>query len=252
MKTNQVSGQSRYMQNLPKLGTEDSFCFSCHPQIECFNACCSDLDLVLHPYDVLRLRRALGMSSRDFLARHCEAGAAPGAGVPDLYLKMRDDERLSCPFVRREGCSVYGDRPGACRSYPVGRGAGYDDEGNVFVQFVLVKEDHCRGFAESKEWKVGQWVEDQEISAYFEHSDRHLDLFSRIQQQNRVLAKDEIAKVMFALYQVDDFQVELKNGKIFGELDTQTGERDEILGDETACLVFAHQWLAKLLLAKRD
>jgi len=122
----------------------------------------------------------------------------------------------------------------------------------VFVQFVLVKEDHCRGFAESKEWKVGQWVEDQEISAYFERSDRHLDLFSRIQQQNRVLAKDEIAKVMFALYQVDDFQVELKNGKIFGELDTPMGERDEILGDETACLVFAHQWLAKLLLAKRD
>ena len=55
---------------LPALGADDRLGFACHPGVPCFNACCRDLDLLLYPYDVLRLRRALGLDSPGFLSRH--------------------------------------------------------------------------------------------------------------------------------------------------------------------------------------
>jgi len=39
---------------------------------------------------------------------------------PVILLQMRDNEKKSCPFVTAEGCSVYPDRPWACRMYPLG------------------------------------------------------------------------------------------------------------------------------------
>ena len=35
------------------------FSFACHPDVPCFTKCCSDLDLALTPYDVLRLKNRL-------------------------------------------------------------------------------------------------------------------------------------------------------------------------------------------------
>ena len=41
--------------------------FSCHKGISCWNACCSNIDISLTPYDVLRMKRHLGISSTEFL-----------------------------------------------------------------------------------------------------------------------------------------------------------------------------------------
>ena len=37
----------------------DTFTFRCHPGISCFNLCCRNLNLFLHPYDVVRLKKNL-------------------------------------------------------------------------------------------------------------------------------------------------------------------------------------------------
>ena len=34
--------------------------FRCYKGIECFNACCRDIDITLTPYDILRLKQRLG------------------------------------------------------------------------------------------------------------------------------------------------------------------------------------------------
>jgi Fe-S-cluster containining protein len=109
-----------FLNDMPQLAPGEKFQFRCHPGVDCFNACCSDLNLMLTPYDALRLRRFLGLSSRDFVQRHCMVSAGRDLGFPLVQMRMLDDARRSCPFVRPEGCSVYGDRPGACRTYPLG------------------------------------------------------------------------------------------------------------------------------------
>ncbi len=100
----------------------ETFRFSCHPGVSCFGACCSDLTLMLLPYDVLRLRRRLGLGSREFLDTYTETLEGDG-GVPRVQLRMGDDEQRSCPFVDDGACTVYEDRPGACRMFPLGRAA---------------------------------------------------------------------------------------------------------------------------------
>ena len=41
----------------------------CHKGIACFNKCCQSIDIMLAPYDILRLKKRLGMCPAEFLAR---------------------------------------------------------------------------------------------------------------------------------------------------------------------------------------
>ena len=43
--------------------------FRCHKDIDCFNACCKNIDIMLTPYDILRLKQRLGITSTEFLRR---------------------------------------------------------------------------------------------------------------------------------------------------------------------------------------
>ena len=46
-----------------KLTGNSRFKFSCHKGGKCFTACCSNINIVLPPYDLLRLRKGLGMTA---------------------------------------------------------------------------------------------------------------------------------------------------------------------------------------------
>lgn len=120
---------SHTMPLMQPLRPETSLRFACRPGVICFNECCRELDLALFPYDVLRLRRALGISSGEFMKKYVLVTQEDGQVFPICRLSMVDDGRASCVFVRREGCSVYADRPAACRAYPVGRGASFRGDG---------------------------------------------------------------------------------------------------------------------------
>ena len=55
-----------------QLAEGESFSFTCHPGVPCFNSCCADVNIILTPIDVLRLARRLGMNTREFLETHGE------------------------------------------------------------------------------------------------------------------------------------------------------------------------------------
>jgi len=44
--------------------------FRCHRGIACWNACCSNIDISLTPYDILRLARRLDLTTTGFLERY--------------------------------------------------------------------------------------------------------------------------------------------------------------------------------------
>lgn len=151
-----------------KLTPNSRFKFRCHKGVKCFTACCSNINIVLPPYDLLRLRKRLGMTTEDFINKYGEVEILAKTLLPVITLKMRNDEKKSCPFVTAEGCTVYEDRPSNCRYYPLGMATlrKKDAEGGKDEFYFMIKEDHCKGFEEDKDWTVAEWRKDQEADLY--------------------------------------------------------------------------------------
>ena len=98
--------QEKILQDYPRLGPDDKFQFACHPGVPCFNRCCSDVNIFLTPYDVLRLRKRLGMGSTEFLEKHVLLPVQKDMKTPVVVLRMNEDEAKTCPFLGAEGCSA--------------------------------------------------------------------------------------------------------------------------------------------------
>ena len=188
------------------LDRDQTFQFRCGPDLACFTDCCRQLDLALTPYDVLRLCRALGLSGAEFLERYAAIEQEPGDAFPQVYLGMVDDGRASCPFVSSQGCTVYEDRPGACRTYPLGRGARLGPDGNPDDFYVVLNEPHCRGFAENQPQTVLTWLANQELAPYNEFNDLTMRILQhpRIRQGFRPEA-GELARYLELLYSLNGF-----------------------------------------------
>ena len=91
--------------------TTDTFKFQCHKDIPCFTKCCANLNLILTPYDILRLKNRLLISSDDFLERFAITKFEDHIlFFPMVYLKMNEDDDKKCPFVTHDGCNIYEDR----------------------------------------------------------------------------------------------------------------------------------------------
>ena len=88
---------------------EGKFRFDCHPSVPCFTECCRSLNLLLTPYDIMRLKNRLSLPSGEFLESHGEIRFDEQRKLPMVYLKMLDNERQTCPFVKEQGCQVYED-----------------------------------------------------------------------------------------------------------------------------------------------
>lgn len=174
-------------EHVVRLHDDEQFTFACHPGVACFTDCCRQLELALSPYDVLRLARALGCSSRQVLDRSCLIEKEENDIFPQVYLGMVDDGKASCPFVNERGCKVYEGRPAACRTYPLGRGAWQDDTGRQHCFYVLLHEHHCLGFAEPQQHDLQSWIAGQGINDYYAANDILLALLQHERIRNGYL-----------------------------------------------------------------
>ena len=227
-----------------KLEKNQTFCFTCSPEVPCFNACCRDLNQVLTPYDVLRLKQHLAMTSTDFLKAFTQKSTGPGTGLPVVSLRFGDAQDLACPFVSESGCRVYPARPASCRTYPLARGVSRDREnGNLTEHWAVIREPHCRGFESVSIQTVDQWVDDQQISVYNRMNDRMLALIS---VKNRLrpgtLPPSEADRVYTALYDLDAFR---ENFPALNAAKSTTGLPAETQSDEGELLCFAMEWVRK-------
>jgi hypothetical protein len=213
----------------------DTFVFACHPVVPCFTECCRKLELSLSPYDVVRLKKALAISSQQFLDEYAVVEFSDEDLYPKVYLGMIDDGQVSCPFVKKEGCLVYKDRPGACRTYPLGRGA-YQSSGNPQEIFVLLREPHCQGFLQKRSYTVQAWHEDQGVNDYNRHNDILLPILNSpfFNDGNKLTLKQAELFIM-ALYNLDLFKE--KHAELC------TGFSD----DDSAILLTVVKWLEKVL-----
>lgn len=195
-----------------KLTLDSRIKFRCHPGVRCFTACCGGIKIVLTPYDILQLIKRLDIPAHEFLHTYTLPTYLEKTDMPGVMIKLREDDN-KCPFVTPEGCTVYTDRPTACRYYPVGmadfhEGGSRDADGkeNTAAEekfFFTVREDHCKGFEEDKEWTVREWRKDQGVDVRDEMNKEWLRLVMRRKSFGLQATLSEQAKRMFFMASTD-------------------------------------------------
>lgn len=148
------------------LSDNDTFSFACHGGLGCFNRCCRNLNMFLYPYDVLRLRKNLGITSGEFIDRHVDIVLREGSYFPDVLLSMADNPEKTCPFLKAEGCSVYPDRSYSCRMFPVEQGLMFGESGDPRLVHFYRPPDFCRGRHEDNPMTPVQWIADQDAEMH--------------------------------------------------------------------------------------
>jgi hypothetical protein len=146
----------------------DTLRFACHPGVSCWNQCCHDTQITLTPRDVARLGKRLGQRPGEFAAQYGRAVVHEPSDMPVLQLEMRAAGAAAqrpCVFLDPvAGCTVYADRPDACRYYPLGLATvkmkGHDEPEDFYF---LVREPHCRGHEEPREQTVDEFLAAQGI-----------------------------------------------------------------------------------------
>ena len=235
--------------NIIPLSQTDTFMFSCSQKVPCFNACCRDLNQFLTPYDILRLKNRLGLSSSRFLERYGFQQTGPETGLPIVSLKTQFAKELKCPFVTPSGCSVYEDRPSSCRTYPLVRLASRSREtGKITERFLLMKEPHCLGFKQGRTWIIHEWIENQEVSFYNEMNDLLLEIIS-LKNQNMSGSLDVKSRRCFhmALYDIDAFRSNIFENNILDSRHLDAETLGTVKMDDVALLKLGHQWIKNML-----
>lgn len=231
-----------------RVDKNEPFCFACHPGVPCFTHCCRELELALTPYDLLRLRRATKLHSREIINRYVIIEQTCNDVFPRLYLTMVDDGNASCVFVSDKGCTIYQDRPGACRAYPTGRGAIRNNQGEIENIFVLLKETHCKGFDEKQSQTAIEYIADQGLEKYNEFNDKVTEIMQHRGVRNgRRFNKTEINHFTLALYDIDTFRERLVACNLPDTPPLSDEQAELFAQDDEALLTFAIKWAEKRL-----
>jgi Fe-S-cluster containining protein len=182
--------------------------FRCHKGISCFNACCKHADIQLTPYDIIRLKDNLGISGTELLKNHTVPFEMDKDGMPGV--KLRTDNDGACLFVTDEGCSVYADRPTACRYYPVGHMAVHEvGATEEETRFFLVKEDHCKGHEEDRSISVSDYRKEQQVEQYDHINKEWMQLILKKKSAGPTIGRPSDTSLQFFFmcsYDVDRFR----------------------------------------------
>lgn len=211
------------------------FCFECRPDLPCFNKCCRDVYIILSPYDVLRLKKALRLSSGEFLEKYTTP-VPTGTALPLVALQMRGAE-LECPFVTDRGCSVYDVRPWSCRLAPV----DVDRDGRI--RFIF-ESDFCLGRREKREWTLGKWMRDQGIDDYEEIEGLLGEVPSRIRFTGMERLDAHLGKLVHMVcYDPDRFRRYVFETGFLELYPVEEGRQQRLREDDRALLRFGLEWL---------
>jgi Fe-S-cluster containining protein len=224
--------------------------FRCHKDIDCFNACCKNIDIMLTPYDILRLKRRLGITSTEFLRLYTEPFEFGKNSVAGVKYKPREGT-TECQFVTDEGCSVYEDRPTACRYYPVGLlSTRRQDENFDRASYALVKEDHCHGHFEDRKLTIDEYRKEQGLEEYDEHGRAWRQLILKVKSAGPAIgnmSKTSLKFFFMACYDLDRFREFVRSSGFSTTYDIDQATRDELLGDDMALLRFGDRMIRQIM-----
>lgn len=228
----------------PRMDLNTRFSFRCGPDMDCFNRCCSDVAILLSPYDVLRLKNALHLDSSQFLEKYTLTMSSKDKRIPAVFLRM-DEAGQKCPFVAEAGCQVYAHRPWACRMYPLGMAEPKGPNAAAQRFYFLVKEELCHGHSAGKECAVRDWISQQGIESFDQMQTPFLEFMSHPGWEKPELLSDQmLAMYYMALYDLDRFRRFVFDTRFLEMFEVDEARAQAVATDDEELLEFAFDWLA--------
>ncbi len=232
------------LENSPRLNLDTKFNFRCGPSMDCFNRCCSDVAILLSPYDVLRLKNALGMDSSEFLEKYTLTMRSQEKRIPAVFLRMHEESR-KCPFVAESGCQVYANRPWACRMYPLGMAEPKGPNAAAQRFYFLVEEQLCHGHKAGCEQSIREWIEKQRLEPFDQMQAPFLEFMSHPGwEEPESRSEQKLAMFYMALYDLDRFRRFVSETRFLDLFEVDEARLQAIAEDDEELLEFAIDWLA--------
>lgn len=224
--------------------------FRCHKGIKCWNACCSNIDITLTPYDIIRLKQRLGMKSYEFLREYTVPFEFEKDGIAGVKFKPVEGG-TACQFMTDEGCSVYDDRPTSCRYYPVGLVAmRREDEYTDRKYYALVEEEHCLGHQEDQVMTIDEYRKEQKVEEYDEHSRGWRQLVLKKKSSGPTIGKPSLrSRQLFfmANYDMDRFREFVRSEGFTSSFDVEPELYEKLLQDDVELMEFGFRFLKQVL-----
>jgi Fe-S-cluster containining protein len=237
-------------QGLTVLTPENEFRFECHQGLNCFTRCCRNITIFLTPYDILRMRNALNISSGDFLADYT-ISMIGDAGLPVVMLKMKDDEEKTCPFVTSEGCTIYPDRPWSCRIYPLQPESTKITEKAGKQYYSVMDVPFCLGLGADRVLTLSEWIEEQGIAIYQEMEAPFKKITTNeFLTQNKITNKKIQEMFYMACFDLDRFRRFIMESTFLERFEVEPEEVKKIKEDDIELYHFAIRWLEYGLLGQ--
>jgi len=230
---------------------DKQFSFQCHSGVSCYTKCCHNVDMFLYPYDIIRLKKNLGIRSDQFLQQYVNVISGPHPYFPSLMMKMVESDEKPCPFLGEEGCSVYPDRPASCRMYPLERAVDRTSQnGRPDEFYFLTNHPYCMGHKEKHQWKVKEWLRDQQLLYYNVMDDLWAVMdtfFSGNPWDGEGVAGPRQQLAFMVCYNIDGFRDYVKQHNLLAMFKMDKGRVRDIEKDDEALLKFGYDWLLFVL-----
>ncbi len=234
---------------------EEPFRFKCHPGVACFTKCCKNVDMLLYPYDILRLKNALGVDSQSFMRQHTTLAKGDNPYFPTVMLKLKEDEEKSCPFLSPDGCTVYHDRPSACRTYPLERAVDRTlERGRCKDYYFLTNHPYCLGHEEDNLYSVKEWLRNQRIDPYNLMNDLWAEVdtvFATNPWKGEGSGGQKQQLAFMVCFDIDGFRDFLLTNNLVKRFRLSKNQRRRIEKEDEELLKFGFEWL-KLLFTGRS
>lgn len=239
-----------------QLELDSKLCFECKPGISCFNACCKQADITLAPYDIIRLKNRLGMTSGEFLKKHTVPFEMDAHGMPGVKMRTTDNNPV-CLFMDEEkGCTVYTDRPSACRYYPIAlMSARKADEYHDEQHYALVREPHCKGHEQPRELTVAEYRQEQGVEEFDELNRDYYRIILKKKSAGPAVGRPSPTSFQLfflASYDIDRFKQFLQSPNFRTVYNVSDEEYNTILNDDVECLKFAYRLLKQVLFGEES
>ena len=229
--------------------------FQCRKGIACWNACCSNIDISLTPYDILRLKRRFDISSGAFLKQYTIPYEMEQNSIAGVKLRPVANG-TACQFMTAEGCSVYEDRPTACRYYPVALlSLRRQDEYTDRASYALVEEPHCLGHKEPRRISVADYRKEQGLEEYDELARGWRQLILKKRSSGPSIGKPSkrsLELFFMVCYDLDRFSQFVASDGFSDIYDLPAQELKDILCDDVALMQFGFRFLRQVLFGEES
>ena len=224
--------------------------FQCRKGIACWNACCSNIDISLTPYDIVRLKQHLELSSSEFLNRYTVPYEMEKDGIAGVKLRPVDGG-TACRFMTDAGCGVYADRPTACRYYPVALLSMRKQDESIDRQYyAIVREDHCLGHQEPRTQTIDEYRAEQGLPEYDDLAHGWRQLILKKKSSGPTVGKPSkrsLELFFMTCYDIDRFRSFVASDSFSGIYELPADELHAMLLDDVTLLQFGFRFLRQVL-----